>query len=94
MLQYYKRFRINAIIDVCECCQCSANYEQFERTLRANTVLQIATAYDSTNTLFLYAADSGTTLIKYDFASEQWNHINTITNPVWLRVILIVRSML
>ncbi len=62
-----------------------ANAQQITSSLngpwRANTVLQIATAYDSTNTLFLYAADSGTTLIKYDFASEQWNHINTITNP-------------
>ncbi|MEK7263698.1 MAG: hypothetical protein AAB071_04215, partial [Bacteroidota bacterium] len=47
---------------------------------RADRVRQLAAAYDGT-TLVLYAADSGSTLIKYDEAEETWTHITAITNP-------------
>ena len=57
------------------------NWSNMNGPWRANRVRQLAAAYDNSNTLFLYAADSGSTLIKYDEAQETWTHLSAITNP-------------
>jgi hypothetical protein len=48
---------------------------------RANNVRQIAAGYDNTNTLVMYAANNGSHLVKYNDATEVWEHITQISSP-------------